>query len=224
MDRKHIQDNQLVERYLQDKLTDEEKTAFEEHYLSNPETLAELELAEKMQDGFRDLEESEFFTDTASVGWFNRVFLSPQYAAAASILLVFSLGFSGILYQQLQNDERFDGTQVIPVLAVRSASPGQAANVVRFTQTDDWIVLLVDPGFDPYLRYCAVVGRADSKDLEPIWQRDDLQPGYQEMLAVGLPGALLPPGDYEILLSGQAQVDTDEFQEIRRLGFTVTEP
>ena len=41
MDHQYIQDNQLVERYLQDKLSEEEKAAFEEHYLSDAETLAQ---------------------------------------------------------------------------------------------------------------------------------------------------------------------------------------
>jgi hypothetical protein len=224
MDHKYIQDNQLVERYLQDKLTDEEKVAFEEHYLANAETLAELELAEKMQDGFRGLEGLEFFDETATGSWFNRVFLSPQYAAAASILLVFSLGFSGILYRQQQTDVAFDGTQVIPVLSVRGSSSGQPTNLVRVSQPDDWIVLLVDPGMQSYASYRASVARVDGGDSETIWQLDDLQPGYEDMLAVGLPGTMLQPGDYEIRLSGQAQATADGFAEISRLSFTVPQP
>jgi hypothetical protein len=224
MDHKYIQDNQLVERYLQDKLTDEEKVAFEEYYLSNAETLAELELAEKMQDGFRGLEESEFFDKPATDGWFNRVFLSPQYAAAASILLVFSLGFSGILYRQQQADDAFYGTQVIPVLSVRSSTSGQPMDLTRIKQTDDWIVLLVDPGMESYASYRASVARVDGTDSKMISQLEDLQPGYEDLLAVGLPGAILQPGDYEIRLSGQAEATSDDFAEIRRLSFTVTQP
>ena len=224
MDYKYIQENQIVERYLQGSLTDEEKVAFEEHYLSNSETLAALELAEKMQDGFRGLEEPDFFDRTASRGWFNRLFLSPQYAAAASILLVFSLGFSGLLYRQLQTDEVFYGTQVIPILSVRSSASGQPANLVRISQPDHWIVLLVDPGMESYLRFSATVTRVDSADPQTIWQVDDLQPGYEDMLAVGLPSTLLQPGDYEIRLSGQAQATSDGFAEISRLGFTVPQP
>ena len=223
MDHKYIQDNQLVERYLQDKLTDEEKAAFEEHYLSNAETLAALELAEKMQDGFRDLDESEVFGETPTGSWFNRVFLSPQYAAAASILLVVSLGFSGLLYQQLQNDDIYAGTQVIPVLSVRSAASGQPAMQISISQPNNWIVLLVDPGFESYVRYQASVARVDRADPQIVWQLDDLQPGYEDMLAVGLPGTLLEPGDYEIRLSGQAQA-SDGFVDISRLGFTVIQP
>jgi hypothetical protein len=218
MDHKYIQDNQLVERYLRDKLTDEEKVAFEEFYLSSPETLAELELAEKMQDGFRDLEESEFVTGTATDGWFNRIFLSPQYAAAASILLVFSLGFSGMLYQQLQTDDAIYGTQIVPILATR----GDSATVINIHQPADWIVLLVDPGFASFLSYRAVVGRVGNEASTTIWQLDDLQPGYEEMLAVGLPGMLLEPGEYEIRLSGQS--GSGDFTAIRRLNFTVPQP
>ena len=224
MDRQYIQDNQLVERYLQGKLSEEEKAAFEEYYLSNPDTLAELELAEKMQDGFRALDESGYVGAMPAGGWFNRVFLSPQYAAAASILLVFSLGFSGMLYRQQQANDVYDATQVIPVLSVRSASSGPSDNVVQFAQTDNWVVLLVDPGMESYFRYSATVERAGSADPEAIWQGNDLQPGYQEMLALGLPGTLLVPGDYAIRLSGQARADSDNFEEITRLGFTVTEP
>ena len=224
MDHKYIQDNQLVERYLQDKLTDEEKVAFEEHYLSNPETLAELELAEKMQDGLKGLEESDFFEPTATSSWFNRVFLSPQYAAAASILLVFSLGATGTLYRQLQTDAVFGGTQVIPIMSVRSSSQGQAASLITIKRTNDWIVLLLDPGMETYPRYRALVARVNGKDPDTIWQLDDLQPGYEDMLAVGLPGAVLQPGEYEIRLSGASPATSDGFAEIRRVGFTVAQP
>jgi hypothetical protein len=224
MDRQYIQDNQLVDRYLQDKLSDDEKAAFEEYYLSNAETLAELEMAENMQAGFRQLDESDIIQETAGGSWFNRIFLSPQYAAAASVLLVFSLGLSGVLYQQRQTDPGFDRTRIIPVVSVRGTSSGQPANVVRFEPTDDWIVLLVDPGFETYIRYSASVARADGDDPVPIWRRDDLQPGYEDMLAVGLPGSLLDPGDYEITLSGQATADADDFAAIGRFGFTVSQP
>jgi hypothetical protein len=173
-----------------------------------------------MQEGFRALDEAEVFGETPTGSWFNRVFLSPQYAAAASILLVFSLGFSGLLYQQLQNDDMFAGTQVIPVLSVRSATSGRPAMQISISQPNNWIVLLVDPGFESYV---ASVARVDRADSQIVWQLDDLQPGYEDMLAVGLPGTVLEPGDYEIRLSGQAQA-SDGFVDISRLSFTVTQP
>ena len=52
MDRNYIAENQIIERYLMDKLTPDERDEFEQFYLSDQQTLDELELAKRFYEGF----------------------------------------------------------------------------------------------------------------------------------------------------------------------------
>ena len=68
---------------------------------------------------------------------------------------------------------------------------------------NDWVVLLVDPGFMPHDSYRAVLSRRSERGLAAIWSADGLMPEYQDQLAIGMPGSLLPPGEYELELTGR---------------------
>jgi hypothetical protein len=220
MDHKYIRDNQLIDRYLRNELSEGDKEEFEIHFLSDSETLAELEMAERLQQGLQGLDASDELREARSHGWLKGAFLSPQYAAAASILLVFSIGFSGLMYRELQQAPTFTGTQLVPIMATRGTAAG---SVIHVGDSADWIVLLVDPGFETYQRFRATVSRQTGAGAEQIWQSENLQPGYEEMLAIGMPGQILEPGAYEIRLEGgrdDATVDP-VFVEISRLPFRV---
>ena len=53
LDHATIEEEQIAERYVMGKLPPDEATLFEEHYLSCPECLDRLELAESMERGFK---------------------------------------------------------------------------------------------------------------------------------------------------------------------------
>jgi len=55
MNRQYIADNQIIERYLMDKLSQAERIAFEQFYLSDQQTLDDLELAQRLYKGFLTL-------------------------------------------------------------------------------------------------------------------------------------------------------------------------
>ena len=59
MDRDYIRDNQVIERYVQKKLTPEERDAFEQRYLVDPELQKEIALAKRMLEGFKDQPQSK---------------------------------------------------------------------------------------------------------------------------------------------------------------------
>ena len=232
MDRQYIQENQLVERYLRGtltgrfvgkligkpmgKLTDEEEAAFETYYIADPQTLAELEVAGKLQPRWQD-----FILDTA--GWGKSVIVTPQYAIATSVLRMFSIGLSGMFFRELQQTPVYEGTRIVPVFATRGTS-GTPATRLTTDGLDGWVVLLVDPGPEEYGSYRVTINSRTGADPVEIWQVGGLEPGYEELLAVGLPGEMLIPGDYEIRIEGrQAKASGGpDFSEINRLSFRVT--
>lgn len=209
MRKDYIEVHQIAERYLQGKLSESEEAEFEERFLGNPELLDELELAEKLQQGLQDVAIVETLHKKARPGSRSTTFFrTPQYAAAATVFLFVSMAVSTVLYQRVERLSEtgqvmsFDSTRVIPVLTTRGAPSNEP--ITRFSpEKGEEIVLLVDPGPDRYPRYRMTVYRQDAADAEePVWQRDSIVAGYQDMVALSIPGTRLEVGDYLIRVEG----------------------
>jgi hypothetical protein len=221
MDRQYIRDTQVIERYLQGRLTAAEESAFEEAYLGDAELLKELETAELLQRGLKALEPAPG-NEQPHYGSARTAAGSPRYALAASLVAGIALTSSSYLY--LENrvlregaapPDTVAGARLVPLVAVR----GDNAYVIEAATTGEWIVLLLDPGFTPYDRYrAAVVGR-DTPASEELFSVDGLTPSYEGMLAVVVPNGRLTPGDYEIVLAGRMR-DWPEARAFDDLGRT----
>ena len=210
MDRQYIHDNHIIERYLQNKLSEEEAAEFEEHYLSDATTLEELELAESLQHNMKELEQA----GDLKWMWARRLFLSPQYATAATVLAMISMLFSGLLYQRVDTvDVTSVSTRIVPIFATR----GTSANVIAHPAGDEQIVLLVDPGILDYASYRATVDNSNAGG-GLVWQKDGLTLGYEEMLALALPGKLLSPSAYQITIEG---LGVQGYERLTQLDFAI---
>lgn len=227
MDRQYIQDQQIIERYLNDQLSAGEAQAFEEYYMTDPGVLEELQLAERLKQGLQALNDAGELSRSRGRNGLPGLFRSPIFAAAASILAVVSIVFSGVTYREnlglrsvAQRAENPVTTRLIPLISVRGGSDVNVA----VTNDDEWTVLLVDAGFTPYDEYRASVTRTDAGDVEPIWQLGGLTPTYDEQIAVGLPGSLLVPGEYEIRIAGRMSDWAADrgLEEVSRMPFTIT--
>jgi hypothetical protein len=217
MDDKHINGTLPIERYLQGDMSDEEAASFEELYLSSDQLLDELETAERLQQGLKDVVALEKANESAReprtgglalAGNVASIFQSPRYAMAASFLLVVSLGVSGFLFQRnIQFGEISEGlavpAEIMPLVTVRGAAGSEPVNTLQLGDTAQQFVLMLDPGYEAYSHFRATVFSLDSAD-QPVqlWQVDDMAPGFEDMLALSLPGAVLRPGDFEIRVEG----------------------
>lgn len=235
MDEDRINDSLLIERYLQGKLSEEEVADFEESFLSSEELLDELEAAEHLQQGLNDLTTLEKAQVPGKdrlpgklVSGINSMFQSPRYAMAASFLLVVSLGFSSFLIQQnVRLSENSPGLAVpvgiVPLVSVRGTTSGEPVNTLHLGDTAQQYVLMLDPGYETYAHIRATVFRLDPiREPVRLWQVDNMLPGFEDMLALSLPGSILESGDYEIRLEGwQDEWPADHaFDPIRTIYFT----
>jgi len=224
MDRQYIRDTQIIERYLQRRLTADEEAAFEEAYLGDPELLKELQTAELLQRGLKELatptrsEQRETTVARSGMG-------SPRYALAASLVAGIALAWSGFLYREnhaLRNDAPVGAAseaRLVPLIAVR----GSDANVIEASTAVPWTVLLLDPGFTPYDRYRATVVSRGAGG-EELFSVDQLTPTYEGLLAVAVPSERLTPGDYDVVLAGRMHdwpADVG-FDDLGRTPVTVT--
>lgn len=207
MDKKYIKENLLIERYLEDTLSIEERKAFEEQFLSSAELLDELEAAERLGQGLHDVTALENAHVAKKAPKTVSLLQSPYYAVAASFLLLISLGVSSSLLQKNATLSEMDSgwavpTEIIPLVSVRGVA-GSELNTLSLGDAPKRFVMMLDPGFEPYSHYRATVYRLDPAE-EPavLWQVDGMLPGYEDMLALGMPSSVLSPGDFEIQLEG----------------------
>jgi hypothetical protein len=197
--------SQQIEQYLQGRLSPSEEQAFEEAYLGDPDLLDQIMLTEKLQQGFKDSAPAPMAVAHSAKAW--RFWNTPQYAAAASVLFAASMLMSGLLYQDNRSLRdagssvvaASPATRLVPLIAVR----GQADFELAAPAAGEWTVLLADPGFGDYDRFEASVSRQTPAGIEPVWQSAGLKPGYEGLLAIGLPGRLLTAGDYELVIRGR---------------------
>jgi hypothetical protein len=93
MNHPDIEERQVIDRYVMGTLPPEEAERFEEHYLSCPQCLDQLALAESMQRGFKraagqDVAVLAATQQLALFAWLSRLSRSRQAAVLAMALLV----------------------------------------------------------------------------------------------------------------------------------------
>jgi hypothetical protein len=111
MDHAIIEEQQIAERYAMGKLAPEEAERFEEHYLSCPECLDRLELADSMERGFKraagqDAARLAAARELAFVAWLSRLSRSRQMAALAMTVLVVAVLPGLFALRQVRERER----------------------------------------------------------------------------------------------------------------------
>jgi hypothetical protein len=225
MDRQHIRDTEVIERYLGGRLSAAEEQAFEEAYLADPELLEELEAAERLRTGLQDLHGGAAGGVPRRSRWVE-LMSSPRYGIAASLVAVVALASATALYVQGRGSQPGSSftanaaTRLLPLVSVRGADN---PNEIAVPAPGEWTVLLLDPGFGNYDTYRAVLASVDGQELLRL---DGLTPTYEELLAVGMPGAVLAPGEYEIRVFGGRRdwPAAQELDELSRTPLTVTRP
>ena len=220
MERDLNEQNELIDRYLRGALSPEEQAEFEQALLYSDDLLDQLESERQLKQGLRDvaaLAGDSPRSQNAPTGPM-ALFHSPRYAMAASFLLVVSLGVSStLLYQREQQGQAHPGaaTQIVPLVSVRSASGPATVNTL-FADADEHIVLMLDPGFEPYTSFHATIHRlADGSREELVWDIDGLQPGYEDMLAVSIAPGVLRPGRYVATVLGRTEARSGEPETVR---------
>jgi hypothetical protein len=197
MDREYIRQNGVIERYLSGHLREEELTAFEERCLWCADTLEELAVAERLREGLREGGSAPLAGDGRA--WVTRWLLSPQWAAAATVLLAVSLSTTGWLLARTGPAGSGMATAHVYSIELLRGSEAPAA-VIRVGPSDEWVVLLVYPELGEHERFRAILHRTG--EAEPAWQSADIPPGAAESLALTLPAKLLGPGDYRLRVAG----------------------
>jgi hypothetical protein len=111
MNHTYIEEQDLVDRYVMGKLSPAEAERFEEHYLSCPECLDRLDLAESMQRGFKraageDATRLAAARQLALVAWLSRLGRSRQLAVLAMAVFVIAVLPAGLALRRIGESDR----------------------------------------------------------------------------------------------------------------------
>ncbi|MEO1582031.1 MAG: hypothetical protein AAFR91_09270 [Pseudomonadota bacterium] len=197
--RRVVVERNLVDRYLMDQLTEEQAMAFEDFYAGCPETMAELDISERL---IRNLKHTD--TDDVVVVSLdaqrsknnkNRVarFLSsPAYSAVASMVAVAALALLGM--NQSIPEAMPLGTGNVPVEYL-DPTRGSDTGLEIAMRGSDSVLLKLDLGLASDEAYQARVIDTDGRSILTI---KDLQVDDSSALTVLLRAEATQPGAYRI--------------------------
>ncbi len=232
MDRDYIDENQIIDRYLMNKLSDEEMETFEQLFLEDPELVQEIEFRKRFIRGIRKAERTGLLQsgdDESSSIWRWLPVMRPSFSAVAAVsaaifLMVAVLQYGQIARLQSINEKQVSqigqllapqaNTLLVPLGRTRGATRDKPVVRVYLSPGVEQVVLSLDIGplnFDDYRL------SLDREGAGQLWSSDsDAAPP-----AVVLPAGLLVPGDYYLQIYGARS--GEQYAPIAQFSFTVFE-
>lgn len=209
MDHSYIEEHQIVDLYLMGQLPAEEAERFEEHYLHCQECLGRLQVAEKLQRGFKraaaqDVAKAAAAQRVGMLAWLVRATRSPRAGLAAAALLAVALVPAGLMVRQQSGAfEPQINTVVVTMSPERSAptSDQEPSRVIRLSGAPEWLVLSLELDSPEHESYRVTLSR-DGED--EVWQGDGLEPDHLDSLSLSLHSTWLSAGDYVAKVEGLA--------------------
>ena len=206
MEHSYIEEHRVVDRYLLAQLPAEEAERFEEHYLHCRECLDQLQVAEKLQRGFRRVAAEE----TAKVAAVQRLGVLAWLARAARTrgaglavvgLLAVAILPAGLMMRQVSRAYQPQiNTTVFAMSPERSASAGEEpSHVIRLSSDPEWLVLSLELDTPEHERYRVTLLREGETE---VWQGDDLVPDHLDSLGLSLHSNWLRGGDHVARVEG----------------------
>jgi anti-sigma factor RsiW len=223
-----IEHEEIIERYVRNKLGEEERKAFEEHFFGCDDCFEKLQATERFVAGVRDAAHRGMLAgkvDVRTRGWNLSEWGAPAFAASACVALVLAV-LSGWLYfirmprmrEQLirsaaemhaQQQARAaleqqiaNGVQAevnLPLVMLQATRDVQAApNEVTIPSGARQLVLWVEVPAGKSRSFRLQIDTADNRSVKKL---DNLQRNSYGALAVSLPVEALQSGNYRITLT-----------------------
>lgn len=214
MDRKYIDDHHIIARYLADRLSDDERDAFEAYYLEHPEIVQEMETTARFKAGLAELQQSGEFD--ALVHRRPRAYNPRLFAAAAAIAAVAvgiaffvsrSTSVGPLLAATPAMLQPNDGTPLTiasthQVLRTRSTA---ADAIVQLPATAQAIELEILPETEaPSARYRVSFARLDGNAERQLATVEHLSPNENGFVEVYLDSRGVQPGRYLVELTDES--------------------
>ena len=152
MDRQYVVENELVERYLRDQLGVEQAEAFEQFFITCPETMDDLELARALRKGMKEAMASPGSAMAQQPTWLARLLkapLLPAVATLAVVLLAVPWFFAATVDEDPASVEILNPYRLnVPLL--RSAADGFQPSAVGPASSGAPVTLVLELGYSDF--------------------------------------------------------------------------
>jgi hypothetical protein len=240
MEHEHVEQHDIVSRYLRRSLTAGEVQDFEAHFVDCTDCQDALEHESGFQDALKRV-----LPATATAGVTSRSRRVAGWLAAAAVLALAVSGSAAylrmrraledassrvrVLEQQVAEARgRADAPTAVAIFELtdtdvtRSAAGALEATIVAVPSSASLVVLSLQvQNADAYRRFRAELVRAapTGRDESSVWKGDPLFQSSPSSVGVAVPPAVLPPGAYHVTLEG---VTPDgRFLDVGRFPFRV---
>ena len=217
MDRRYIDDHHVVARYLANRLTDEEREAFEAYYLEHPEVVQEMEAAARFKVGLMKLR------DTGELTQLLQREQRPRwhYVAAAAAIAALAIG-TFLLIDRTPADPSGPGCQHRRIARHGRGPPtltGQYAILRTRGSAVDAEIALPPAGQALELRvlpefaarperYRVELFRMSADDsMQSVAELGGLAPEFDNFVSVFVDAARLQAGQYRLTIAGDPDTD-----------------
>lgn len=198
MDKTYIDTQQVVDRYVQGKLTDDELDMFEVYMLDHPETVDDVEYAKGMQKALANADDKllsvEAMPPTAKS--YTSFWLSRNYALAATVLLAVTVTFSAYLFQQVDGlrSDIAKLQQPAPITSEVWFEPvrGIPERVIE-RRKDTAFILRIDVSATPANAYTVTL---HGDEIGVVWSQSQIDSDDEQSIPLVL--SWLPAGGYRI--------------------------
>ena len=223
-----IEDEEIVERYVQNQLPEEERKAFEEHFFACNDCFERLQVAERFIAGVRDaarrgLLAGETRGSSQASGW--KRWLVPALGVSACAALVLAALSSWLYFREvprmrgqlsraeedLRNQQAaraaleqkiansIEAEPNLPVVILQATRAVEAApSEISVPRGAKHLILWIDV---PAARARSFRLQIDTSERRQVQALDNLERNTYGALAVSLPVEALQPGDYRITLT-----------------------
>lgn len=222
-----IESEEVIERYVKNQLSPEERQSFEEHFFACDECFEKLQATERFVAGLREAAElgqlssgNRAATAGVTAGWLRWAFAACACTAVAFAALAAWMFFGKIpaltgelkatsaqlqvQRQKLAHLEQRAGARELAEanvpLVILQESRGQEAPVASLPPEARQLVVWVEIGSTRFRSYRMDVYSQSNRLVVSV---DNLKPGPYGALAISIPASILPPGDIRVTLMGQ---------------------
>lgn len=211
MDRQYIDDNHIIARYLADRLSDEEREAFEAYYLEHPEIVKEMETTARFKAGLGELQRSGELD--ALVRGRPRV-LNLRYLAAAAAVAAVAVGVAFYVNRstsvgpllaatpallQANGGLQLRVTSTYQIMRTRSTAADAIVPLPSTAQAIELEILPETAG--PPASYRVSLARVDGNQEQQLAQIERLSANESGFVEVYLDSRGLRPGRYVVKLT-----------------------
>lgn len=201
MDRQYIDAHQIVDRYVMNKLSDDERSEFEAVFLDDPGLQDEIEMARAMHAELR-LSQTRLQNGSRRTKGLLTILASPAFGGAAAGICIVSLLFSAIMYARLDSHERGGTPEIVGVTEIWIEQTRSGGQTLETSLTAGPLLLHIDVGPQPADTYQVRITPATGEPGAPVTVTRDTEFSITVLLRNPQPGRYTLTVD--ALIDGQA--------------------